>query len=144
MYGDLQFVPVGKGLVYLRPLFVLPDGEDSKQIFVRKVLGSYNGKSVIGNSLTDVISQLFSGFSMNLGDRVGGTSNTGSTTTVPGSPATTVPSSTLTPTQMLQQADRLFAEADAALAKSPPDFATYQSKTQQARALVQKALAAIK
>ncbi|MEY4996085.1 MAG: hypothetical protein RLZ67_810, partial [Actinomycetota bacterium] len=144
MYGDLQFVPVGKGLVYLRPLFVLPDGEDSKQIFVRKVLGSYNGKSVIGNSLTDVISQLFPGFSMNLGDRVGGTSNTGSTTTVPGSPATTVPSSTLTPTQMLQQADRLFAEADAALAKSPPDFATYQSKTQQARALVQKALAAIK
>jgi uncharacterized membrane protein (UPF0182 family) len=49
MYGDLQFVPVSKGLVYLRPLFVLPDGEDSKQIFVRKVLGSYNGKSVIGN-----------------------------------------------------------------------------------------------
>lgn len=143
-YGDLQFVPVGKGLVYLRPLFVLPDSEDSKQIFVRKVLGSYNGKSVIGNSLTDVISQLFPGFSMNLGDRVGGTNNSGSTTTVPGSPSTTVPSSTLTPAQMLQQADRLFAEADAALAKSPPDFATYQSKTQQARALVQNALTAIK
>jgi hypothetical protein len=81
---------------------------------------------------------------MNLGDRVGGTSNTGSTTTIPGAPVTTVPSSTLTPAQMLQQADRLFAEADAALAKSPPDFATYQSKTQQARALVQKALTAIK
>ena len=143
-YGDLQFVPVGKGLVYLRPLFVLPDSEDSKQIFVRKVLGSYNGKSVIGNSLTDVIAQLFPGFSMNLGDRIGGTPSSGSTTTIPGSPSTTVPSSTLTPTQMLQQADRLFAEADAALAKSPPDFATYQSKTQQARALVQKALTAIK
>jgi hypothetical protein len=45
---------------------------------------------------------------------------------------------------MLQQADRLFAEADAALAKNPPDFATYQTKTTQARALVQKALTAIK
>jgi hypothetical protein len=45
---------------------------------------------------------------------------------------------------MLQQAERLFAEADAALAKSPPDFATYQTKTQQARALVQKAISAIK
>ena len=146
MYGDLQFVPVGKGLVYLRPLFVLPDGEDSKQIFVRKVLGSYNGKSVIGNSLTDVIAQLFPGFSMNLGDRVGGGSSTGSTsTTVPGTPTTTVPAgNTLTPSQMLQQAERLFAEADAALAKSPPDFATYQTKTQQARALVQKAISAIK
>ena len=146
MYGDLQFVPVGKGLVYLRPMFVLPDGEDSKQIFVRKVLGSYNGKSVIGNSLTDVIAQLFPGFSMNLGDRVGGGSSTGSTsTTVPGTPTTTVPAgNTLTPSQMLQQAERLFAEADAALAKSPPDFATYQTKTQQARALVQKAISAIK
>ena len=146
MYGDLQFVPVGKGLVYLRPMFVLPDGEDSKQIFVRKVLGSYNGKSVIGNSLTDVIAQLFPGFSMNLGDRVGGGSSTGSTsTTVPGAPTTTVPAgNTLTPSQMLQQAERLFAEADAALAKSPPDFATYQTKTQQARALVQKAISAIR
>ena len=146
MYGDLQFVPVGRGLVYLRPMFVLPDGEDSKQIFVRKVLGSYNGKSVIGNSLTDVIAQLFPGFSMNLGDRVGGGSSTGSTsTTVPGTPTTTVPAgNTLTPSQMLQQAERLFAEADAALAKSPPDFATYQTKTQQARALVQKAISAIK
>ena len=146
MYGDLQFVPVGRGLVYLRPMFVLPDGEDSKQIFVRKVLGSYNGKSVIGNSLTDVIAQLFPGFSMNLGDRVGGGSSTGSTsTTVPGAPTTTVPAgNTLTPSQMLQQAERLFAEADAALAKSPPDFATYQTKTQQARALVQKAISAIR
>ncbi len=145
MYGDLQFVPVGKGLVYLRPMFVLPNDKDSKQIFVRKVLGSYNGRSVIGNSLTDVISQLFPGFAVNLGDRVGGGSTSGSTsTTVPGSPSTTVPSSnSLTPAQMLQQAERLFAEADAALAKSPPDFATYQSKTQQARALVQKALSAI-
>lgn len=146
MYGDLQFVPVGKGLIYLRPMFVLPNGEDSKQIFVRKVLGSYNGRSVIGNSLTDVIAQLFPGFSMNLGDRVGGSSTGGpTTTTVPGTPTTTVPANNaLTPAQMLQQAERLFAEADAALAKSPPDFATYQSKTQQARALVQKALTSIK
>lgn len=146
LYGDLQFVPVGKGLMYLRPMFVLPNGEDAKQIFVRKMLGSYNGRSVIGNSITDVVAQLFPGFSMNLGDRVGSGGTSGSTTTtVPGSPTTTVPSSnTLTPSQMLQQAERLFAEADAALAKSPPDFATYQTKTQQARALVQKALTAIK
>ena len=145
MYGDLQLVPVGKGLIYLRPMFVLPDGEDAKQIFVRKMLASYNGKSVIGNSLTDVIAQLFPGFSMNLGDRVGGSTGGPTTTTIPGSPTTTVPAgSGLTARQMLQQADRLFAEADAALAKNPPDFATYQTKTLQARALVQKALTAIK
>lgn len=144
-YGDLQLVPVGRGLIYLRPMFVLPDSADAKQIFVRKVLASYNGKSVIGNSLTDVIAQLFPGFSTNLGDRVGGSTGGPTTTTIPGSPTTTVPSgSGLTAKQMLQQADRLFAEADAALAKNPPDFATYQTKTMQARALVQKALTAIK
>jgi hypothetical protein len=44
----------------------------------------------------------------------------------------------------LRQAEALFAQADAALAKSPPDFATYQTKLSQARGLVQQALAAVK
>ena len=146
-YGDLQVVPLGKGLMYIRPLFVLPDSEDAKQIFVRKMLASYDGRSVIGDSITDVVAQLFPGFNVNLGDRVGGATTPGVTnTTVPGTPTTTVPpgSSSLTPAQLLQQAERLFAEADAALAKTPPDFATYQTKLSQARALVQQALAAVR
>ena len=146
-FGDLQLVPVGKGLVFIRPLFVLPDNTDSKQIFVRKVLASYNGNSVIGDGLTSVIAQLFPGFNMNLGDRVGGTNGGSPTTTVPGgsggSTTTTVPSG-MTPAQMLAQAESLFKEADAALAKSPPDFATYQSKQAQARALLARALAAVR
>jgi hypothetical protein len=146
-YGDLQVVPIGRGLMYIRPLFVLPDSADAKQIFVRKILASYDGRSVIGDSITDVVSQLFPGFNVNLGDRVGGNKTPGATsTTIPGSPATTVPTggSTLTPAQLLQQAERLFIEADAALAKTPPDFATYQSKLAQARALVQQALTAVR
>lgn len=146
-YGDLQVVPLGKGLMYIRPLFVLPDSADAKQIFVRKILASYDGRSVIGDSITDVVAQLFPGFNVNLGDRVGGTTTPGvTTTTIPGSPTTTVApgGSSLTPAQLLQQAERLFAEADAALAKSPPDFATYQSKLSQARALVQQALSAVR
>jgi hypothetical protein len=78
---------------------------------------------------------------------VGGKNTTSvSTTTIPGAPVTTVPAggSTLTPAQLLQQAERLFIEADAALAKTPPDFATYQSKLAQARALVQQALTAVR
>jgi uncharacterized membrane protein (UPF0182 family) len=143
-YGDLQIVPVGKGLIYLRPLFVQPNSNDAKQVFVRKVLGSYNGESVIGDSLTNVIMQLFPGFNMNLGDRISD-STSPTSSTVPGSPTTTAPaSSAATPAQMLAQAEQLFKEADAALAKSPPDFATYQAKLAQARGLVQKALAAVK
>lgn len=146
-YGDLQVVPIGRGLIYIRPLFVLPDSADSKQIFVRKILASYDGRSVIGDNITDVVTQLFPGFNVDIGDRVGGTTTGGATTTtVPGAPVTTVPpgGSTLTPAQLLQQAERLFLEADAALAKSPPDFATYQTKLAQARALVQQALTAVR
>ena len=108
------------------------------------MLASYNGRAVIGDSLTDVISRLFPGFSTNLGDRVGGTTQTTSPgTTVPG--ATTVPGGTQppvsgTPAELLAQAEALFAEADAALAKNPPDFATYQTKQAQARELVAQAL----
>jgi hypothetical protein len=51
-----------------------------------------------------------------------------------------VPSSAQTPDELLQQAEQLFAEADAALAKSPPDYATYGTKQAQARALIAQAL----
>jgi len=37
----------------------------------------------------------------------------------------------------------LFDEADAALAQTPPDFGTYQSKLAQARELVRLALAQV-
>jgi uncharacterized membrane protein (UPF0182 family) len=141
-YGDLQLVPVGKGLVYIRPMFVQPDGND-KQVFVRKILGGYGDRSVIGDSLTSVISQLFPGFNVNLGDRVGGSSSS-PTTTIAGSPVTVAPTVGTTPAELLRQAESLFAQADAALAKSPPDFATYQSKLSQARGLVQQALASVK
>lgn len=148
-YGDLQIVPVGRGLIYLRPMFVQPDSADAKQVFVRKILASYDGKSVIGDSLTDVVSKLFPGFNKDLGDRVGST-NSGSaggttTTTLPGTVTTTTVATGggATPTSLLRQAQTLFAQADAALALSPPDFATYQQKLQQARTLVQQALSAV-
>jgi hypothetical protein len=63
---------------------------------------------------------------------------------VPGSPTTIAPPAGTTPAELLRQAEALFAQADAALAKSPPDFATYQTKLSQARGLVQQALAAVK
>jgi uncharacterized membrane protein (UPF0182 family) len=143
-YGDLQAVPVGRGVIYLRPMFVQPNDSDAKQVFVRKILAYYDGRSVIGDNLTDVMSLLFPGFSLNLGDRVQGTGST--QTTVPGggsSTTTTTVPTTQTPAQLLARAERLFAEADAALAKSPPDFATYQAKLAEARALVRQALTSV-
>ena len=115
---------------------------------------------MIADTVSGAMTKLFPGFSLDLGDRVGGadaTTNPDTTnptlpgttpTTVPGSPATTpttvvagVPQS---PSELLAAADTLFSEADAALALSPPDFATYQAKQAAARELVRKALDAVK
>lgn len=147
-YGDLQIVPVGKSFMFVRPMYVLPDGADAKQVFVRKILAWYNNKSVIGNSVTAVVAQLFPGYAGDLGDRVGGSSTVTTTTVAPSTggstPGTTVPAtSTSTPKELLAQADALFAQADAALASSPPDFSTYQEKLAQARELVRRALATL-
>jgi hypothetical protein len=148
-YGDLQIVPIAKGVVYLRPMFVQPQDADAKQVFVRKILGWYNGRTVIADNVSQAVSRLLPGFTTNLGDRVGSatSASTVPTTTVPGgsapSPSTTAPMSTSengSPQQLLAQADELFAEADAALAQTPPDFASYQAKQNQARELVQRAL----
>jgi hypothetical protein len=67
---------------------------------------------------------------------------------VPGSsaptPTTVVGGIPQSPSELLAAADTLFSEADAALALSPPDFATYQAKQAAARELVRQALAAVK
>ncbi len=155
VFGDLQIVPVGKGLVYVRPLYVRPDDTTARQVFVRKILASYDEKSVIADSVTAAIGKLFNGFNTNLGDRVddgkagsatdtSGSTSSGSTSGTSGSTTpTTAPAATGTPTELLQQADALFAEADAALGQSPPDFATYQQKQAAARELIRQALAAM-
>jgi len=147
VFGDLQMVPVGKGLVYVRPLFVRPDDASARQVFVRKILASYNNKVVIADDLTTAITRLFPGYTGSLGDRVGDSQVPAPDATTPdtgGTTATTVPSSVPSGAQtapdLLAQAETLFDQADAALAQTPPDFATYQLKLSQARELVRQAL----
>jgi len=153
VFGDLQMVPVGKGLVYLRPLYVRPDDANARQVFVRKFLASYNNKVVIADGLTSAIAKLFSGYAGNLDDRIDDgqaetlPTDSSTETTVPGT-ASTVPSTptdtgSLTAAEMLAKAETLFDEADAALAKTPPDFATYQQKLAEARGLVRSAISLV-
>ena len=142
VFGDLQLVPVGNGLVYLRPLFVRPDDANAKQIFVRKFLASYDNKVVIGESLSDAVNKLFAGAGTSLsgGTSQSETDNGGATTG--SSPSVTTPAqpTSQNPDELLRQAEELFAEADAALGQNPPDFATYQQKLAAARALVREAI----
>ena len=78
---------------------------------------------------------MFPGFQTDIGDVVGNTphpvDNTGKTPPVTGK----------TPAQLLDDAQTLFAAADKALESH--DLATYQSKVDQARALVQQAVKAL-
>ncbi|MFM7892745.1 MAG: UPF0182 family protein, partial [Actinomycetota bacterium] len=151
IFGDLQVVPVQRGLMYVRPLFVRPDDPSAKQIFVRKFLVSYNNRVVMTDNLSEGVARLVPGFTQNLGERI----NDGSVAPVDPTPdasggttatTTSVPSqdtSTLTAPELLARADALFDEANSALAKSPPDFATYQAKLAEARELLRQAIALV-
>ncbi len=150
IFGDLQVVPVQRGLMYVRPLFVRPDDPSAKQIFVRKFLVSYDNRVVMADNLTEAVGRLFPGFNTDLGERV----NDGSAAPVDPTPdasggtvtTTTLPAqdtSSLTAIELLARADALFDEANSALAQNPPDFATYQARLAQAREVLRQAIALV-
>ncbi|MCU1393497.1 MAG: hypothetical protein JWM34_1925 [Ilumatobacteraceae bacterium] len=150
-FGDVQLVPLSGGVLYLRPLFVSVNGQAN----YRKIIVSYNAIAVIDDTIGGALRQLFPGFSADIGDRTSTTTD-GTATTTPsdgstatttpadgGTTATTVPDSDQTPDELLQQAQTLFDEADAALAQTPPDYATYGSKQSEARDLIAQAITAL-
>ncbi|MEY4010462.1 MAG: hypothetical protein RLZZ93_1154, partial [Actinomycetota bacterium] len=151
IFGQLQLVPVGKGLVWVRPLYVRPDDTGSKQVFVRRVLAWHDGEAVIGDTLTEAINRLFPSANIDLGETVdtGGedadTTDPDTTepdTTDPGTtdPGTTDPGSGITdPAVLLEEAQALFDEADEALRDG--DLGAYQDKVSEAQDLIAEALA---
>lgn len=159
VFGDIQLVPIANGLLYVRPLYVRPDDANARQVFVRKFLAFYDNKVVVADSLGEAVRRMFPGWTGDIGDRIddgasaapdGGSSagtdaaapedGAGTTTTLP---ASTVDTGSLDAVQLLELADQLFAEADAALASTPPNFALYQQKQAEARDLIRRALALI-
>lgn len=135
-FGDLQIVPIDGGLLYVRPMYT--KSSESAQVRVQNMIVSYNGKAAMDTTLRGALAKLFQGFDVDLHDRVPATGDGSETpTTEPGGTPQTP--STETPTELLQRADALFAEADDALQAG--NLGEYQAKEQQARALVQQALA---
>ena len=156
VYGDIQLIPIGDGLLYVRPLYVRPDDANARQVFVRKFLVYYDNRVIIADSLGEAIRTMFPGYSGDIGDRVDdgqselpeetvdeGTTTDESTGSTPTTSLPSVDPSQLTANELLARAEQLFAEADAALAQTPPNFALYQSKTQEARDLIARAIALI-
>ncbi len=130
-YGNMQIIPIAQGLLYVRPVNVLPAGGGQAQVYVRKVIVSYNKVSVMADSLSAAVNALFPGAGVNLREVV----DEG------GEPVTPPPggeSGESTPEDLLAAAERLFSEADAALENK--DLAEYARLTDEARALVTQAL----
>ena len=140
VFGDLQMVPVGGGLLWIRPVYVQPSVPDPRetQPTIELVLVSQNNRAAFGSSLGTALAKLFPGFDTDIGDVVGNTptppADNGDGTTPP-------PPTTKTPKDLLDEAEQLFADADKAL--DDHDLATYQAKVDQARALVQQAVDAL-
>jgi uncharacterized protein len=139
VFGDLQMVPVASGLLWVRPVYVQPSVADTResQPTIELVLVSQNNHATFGSSLSSALAKLFPGFEGNVGDVVGDTpddTGTGGATTPP-------PTTTQTPSDLLAQAEALFAQADQALDNH--DLATYQADVDKARALVQQAVDAL-
>ena len=138
VFGDLQMVPLAGGLLWVRPVYVQPSVTDQRvaQPTIELVLVSQNNNAAFGSSLSGALAKLFPGFDANIGDVVGDTpaDNGDGTVTPP-------PTTDQTPSELLDQAETLFAQADQAL--DDHDLATYQARVEEARALVQQAVEAL-
>jgi uncharacterized membrane protein (UPF0182 family) len=138
VFGDLQMVPVAGGLLWIRPVYVQPSVSDTResQPTIELVLVSQDNNAAYGSSLGSALARLFPGFATDIGDVVGNTPPAGN-----GGNANPPPTTDKTPADLLDEAQTLFAAADKAL--EAHDLATYQTKVNAARALVQQALAAL-
>ena len=137
-YGDLQLVPVGGGLIWIRPFYALvpQGGSDSNAAAeYRYVIASYGDRAAIGDSLGEALAELFPGFDVDLGDRIGPPEPP------PESEPETPPEGGTEPAtaaEMLSDAKQLLDEADEALRAG--ELGEYQDKVNQARALIDQAL----
>jgi uncharacterized membrane protein (UPF0182 family) len=134
-FGDMQLLPIADGLVYVRPVYV----EINSVAEYRYVIVSHDENAVMAPTLGQALAGLFPGFEPAL---------LGSDVTTP-PPATGEPSGSDQPTSsapddpaaLLARADALFGEADDLLRGG--DLGGYQAKMEEARKLVEQALAAL-
>jgi len=136
-FGDLQLIPIGDGVLWVRPLYVQSETVGGQPAY-RFVLASYDGEAAYGRSLREAINKLVPGFNVDVGDVVGDAPAEPDPANPDDPNAPAAPQET--PEELLARADELFTEADAALAQSPADFTRYGELTAEARDLVRRAL----
>jgi uncharacterized protein len=147
LVGSVLTIPVDQSLLYIRPLYVSSKGQGASIPELKKVIVVYNGQVYYENTLQEALQDAFPGLAQITQEQGVGQPNSapapGSSTTTttpanPSGPTTSVPGGQ-TIGQLLTQAEADFTAANAALAKNPPDFATYEAKIQAGVALVAQA-----
>ncbi len=139
-FGDLQLVPVGDGLIYVRPYYVAVPQETGTVNSVtefRFVIVSYNDNSVLTETISEGLARLFPGFEGDVGDSIGSP-----TEPTPDDPETPVdadaPVVSTDAAELLQIADDLFRQADEALADG--NLGEYQTKVDEGRRRLDEAI----
>jgi uncharacterized membrane protein (UPF0182 family) len=149
--GNVQLIPVGNAIMYVRPVWILGSSSATFPRYLAVAVASGN-RAVLGNDIQDAVTALVTGGKtqfQSLVERGGGPGNvtqvpggaTTTTTTVPGGPPVTVPPGNATVDQLLANAQREFAAANAALTSG--NLAAYQQHNKQAQADVAAAQAEI-
>ena len=130
-FGNLLTLPMGGGLLYVTPVYTQRQGSTGSYPALRFVVVRFGQSVGIGDTLQQALDQVFQGSSGGTTDE-GGTADGNKPTGEADNPAAT---------RALNEASAAFEAADKALTAG--DLATYQKKTQEAQAAVQRALRAL-
>jgi uncharacterized membrane protein (UPF0182 family) len=155
--GSMQLIPVGNSLVYVRPFYAQARGDAGYPLFQFVVVFSQGNDAFCGPTVQDALDQMLSrkeraltcNISGVLPGSIGTNPSTTTTTTTPGTattaPATTAPATTTIPPtsgsaqDLLNQAAAKLDQAQQALDQNPPDLGRYQQLVDEARTLVKQA-----
>ncbi len=148
-FGDLQLVPVGTSIIYVRPLYVQAEGQTAVPE-LKKVIVVFGDRVVMSDTLEEALEEIFD-VDVNTREHVDGEPDDGTTSPLPpdGGSTTTAPPTTepqrpdvgddATVDELLLAAEVLFLEADEALADG--DLVAWAEKTTEARELIARASA---
>ena len=157
-YGNLLTLPMGNGLLYVEPIFTQRSGSAGSYPALTFVVVRFGSSVGIGTTLQEALDQVFAG---DAGAETGEGSTPGqnpapvptpapTVTPAPGGVVTSAPAPAPVPTgpvdevaavAALQRAQESFTAAETALRNG--DLATYQAKTNEARAALADAVRAM-
>ena len=153
-FGDMQLVPIGDGLVFVRPFYIEVQQQGGQIPLVteyRFVIVSYNEEAVHAPTLSEAFAALFPGFDADVGDRVPDPEGEEvPTDSVPDETGSADPGDEVEPerpplddsataAELLAEAEALFTEAEAGL-RANGDLGAYQQRVDDARELIARAL----